>query len=130
MFQLFIFCCVLFSPEKLPASGRLNGAEPNMPAQLEELCKDPSAVVEKLKRVAEVLTAFPRQYETAIQGKIKMLQESILLGQQDLRLLREELQKTKSSLVTSQEDTHTLMGELEILKHENTQLANIVSVSD
>ena len=101
-----------------------------MPAQLEELCKDPSAVVEKLKRVAEVLTAFPRQYETAIQGKIKMLQESILLGQQDLRLLREELQKTKSSLVTSQEDTHTLMGELEILKHENTQLTNIVSVSD
>ena len=105
----------------------MSGGDPNLSAKLEELSRDPGAVAEKLKRVAEVLTAFPRKYEAVIQGKTKVLQESILLAQQDLKLLREQLQKARSSLVTSQTDTHALMSEMQVLRQDNLQLAKQVS---
>ena len=106
----------------------MNGTEPNLSAQLEELSKDPRAVVEKLRRVAEVLTAWPRKYEATILVKTKILQESVLLAQQDLKVLREELQKARNSLVTSQTDTHSMMGEMQILRQENSQLSKLVSI--
>ncbi|KAI6661662.1 Guanylate-binding protein 1-like [Oopsacas minuta] len=115
----YLYFFIHNSPEKKPTSGRINASDPNIAAQLEEMSNDPGIVTERLKKVAEVLSAWPKKYEAAIQGKARKLHESVMHANQDLGFLKDELQKARMSLQSSQTDNHDLKGELQVLREEN-----------
>ena len=66
--------------------------------QLEELSNNPMVVAARLKKLTEVLSAVPEKYEAAIQSKARKFQELTTRAHQDLYVLKEELQKAKTAL--------------------------------
>ena len=115
---MFETVCVCYSYDKQKTNVTIDQVDLTASNQLEELSNNPMVVAARLKKLTEVLSAVPEKYEAAIQSKARKFQELTTRAHQDLYVLKEELQKAKTALNSTETNSH--IGFLFIIRITNT----------